>query len=160
MKLNLSELLLILFVAMATVTSGCSSDSSLFLIGEADAIIADGMTVLVFEAEVEFREKPLADGKKVLFRASVPELFDSETSLGERSDGSRPQGEKELSVKAQGGKARIYLLAPTSAEPSEITIEASYTTVNKDVRSDERIISVLPPPLIAGGFGDGCSIRW
>lgn len=137
-----------LCVALSALGSACSGEQSLTLTVDPATVAADGMTVVELRADIVFRGDPLPDGKRVTFRVGAPLLFASrEDAAAGQAGWTRPEGDSELGTSTRGGAARAYLLVPAAAGP--LHLEASYTTVNRDVLSDSRVLDVGPPPLVA-----------
>ncbi len=132
--------------------AACSGgEASLTLTVEPTSLVADGMGLSELTARVIFRGEAIPDGKDVLFRSTQPGLFASRETVAPEVDGGRRPGVTELEVESQAGRARAFFQAPIVAGP--VTIEASFTTVNKDVLTDSFALEVGPPPLVSAGEG-------
>jgi hypothetical protein len=120
--------------------AACGGGDSLELTAAPHDFAADGMTVVSLSAKVKFRGDPIADGKRVIFSSTAALLFST------REEVVAGKGVAELSVSTRGGVAVAYLLAPM--EGGSLRVDASYTTVNKDVLHG--FVAREPkPPLIA-----------
>ncbi len=148
---------------LTVALAACSGEEKLTLRADPPALAADGLTIVELTAEVVFRGDALEDGEDVVLRATEALLFESEEEV------SPGEGASEVEVSTRGGKARAYLLAPTDA--ASLHIEATYTTVNRDVLADSLLLRARSAPLISAGsfeddtsqmvthFGISCSTR-
>jgi hypothetical protein len=133
---------------LVLLLTACSSEESLLLFAPGE-LPADGVGLGELRADVIFRDEALADGKKVFFRTSQPLLFESREDATASDPDFRPVGATEVETSTRGGAATAYLLAAT--EEGTLEVEASFTTVNKDVLSDVAPVVMTKPPLIAAG---------
>jgi hypothetical protein len=152
-----------LALAGLVVLGACSGDESLTLTASPGSFAADGLTVVELAARVVFRGDAIDDGKTVIIRANDALLFES------LEDVAPEEGESEVEVSTRGGVGRAYLLSPLAA--ADILVQASLTTVNRDVLADTVTIEAKSPPLVSAGifnsdpgqmvvqFGVSCSQR-
>ncbi len=143
--------------------AGCAGEQSISLTVSPESFAADGMTVAEVVATVVFRGESVADGKRIRLYASAPVLFADADKV------APGKGDNELSLPAHAGAVHAVVLAPTEA--MQLSLTASFTTVNHDVLSATRTLSVAPPPLISAGrysenptqadahFAFGCNVR-
>ncbi len=143
-----------LFVSLCLLPLACGSgEQSLTLVVDPPTLAADGESLIELAATVVFRGDELPDGKRVTFVADAPVLFESREDATPEVVGGRQTGNSEVDAETRSGRARVYLLAPIAA--GNVKITASYTTVNKDVLSDDATIALLPPPLVLSARGNG-----
>ncbi len=137
---------------LALVAACSGGPESLTVTPDVRDLAADGMTLVELEANVVFRGDAISDGEDVTFTCNQSLLFETREDAEPDVAGGRVLGEQEIETEATGGIARAYMLAPLAA--GEVTVTASFTTVNEDVLSAAVTFEVAPPPLIAAGKGD------